>query len=106
MLPGDSAAHQPTPFCFHSEEYPDPTPKDFQKLHKEDTTFDIVEMIQMRGQLQAPRTSQHQVNGDDSVVDLMYMEEAILAQPKRMIVLVSRGIEQGQVPVFSDVPPK
>ena len=36
------------PFGFDTEEYPNPPSEDFQQLHQEYASFQVVEMVQMR----------------------------------------------------------
>lgn len=63
------AAH--TPLCLHAEEYPDPSSENFEQLHQENPTLQIVEVVQMRAKLETPCTAEHQIHDYHTVVNLL-----------------------------------
>lgn len=49
-------AQKLTPFTLHAKENPHPSPEHLQHFHREYTTLQIIEVIQVRAELQAPGT--------------------------------------------------
>ena len=94
------------PLGLDSEEDPNPTSKDFQQFHQENTAFEIVEMVQMWRQFEAPSASQQQIHRYYSIVQLMDLEVPMLAQTVWMfrVVPFPGSGEESQVPIFCHVP--
>lgn len=65
-------------------------------------------MVKMRRQLEAPGTSQQQVDDDDAVVDLRGVEIPMAAQTPRILWVISLGLsrEHVEIPVFGYIPVK
>jgi hypothetical protein len=95
---------EPTPFCFHAQEYPYPTPKYLQYFHDENPAFHVVEAVEAVRQLDGPCEAQQQVQGDGEVVNLLGVKEAVSSKSERVFGVVTAGGEQGQIPILSDVP--
>jgi hypothetical protein len=66
-----------TPFGLDTEEDPDPASKDFEQLHHKDAAFQIVEVVQMRRELETPSATEHQVHADSTIVHFFGVEIAI-----------------------------
>jgi len=94
------------PLRLDSEEDPHPSSEDLQQFHEEDASFQVVEVIKMRRQLEAPRTAQQQVHRNNGVVDLVDVEIAVSPESVRMfgVSSVSGAGEEGEVPILGDVP--
>lgn len=96
----------PHPLRLHTKENPHPPPKHLQHLHGENPALEIVEMVQMRAELQAPCTPQHGVHHDRAVVEFLGVEPPVAAQAPGVLGIVAflwRG-EEAEVPVARDVP--
>lgn len=97
-----------TPFRFYPEKNPNEATKNLQQLHDENAALEIVEMVQMRRELEAPRASEHQIEEDCTVVHFLGVEIEMTSKAPGMVrvfAFVGRG-EEGEVPVFSNVPVK
>ena len=66
-----------TPFRLNSEKNPNESTKNLQKLHNEDPTLPIIEMIQMRRQLETPRTAQHEIEKNGPIVHFLGVEMGV-----------------------------
>lgn len=93
-----------TPLGLHSEEDPDPSPEYLQTLHHENATLEIIEMVQMRAELDAPGAPEEEIHDDHRVVHLLGMEPPLAAKSPRMLGVTSFGGKQRKVPIFCDVP--
>jgi len=96
--------HGHTPLCLHTNKNPNPSPKYLQNLDYENASLDIVEVIEMRGELQAPSASKHEVNDDYSVVEIVAVKVAVPSEAVRMLRVVSIGREKRKIPVLCYVP--
>lgn len=67
----------PHPLRLHAKENPHPPPKHLQHLHGEDPALEIVEVVQMRTELQAPCAPQHGVHDDRAVVEFLGVEPSV-----------------------------
>lgn len=96
----------PTPFRFHPQENPDEPPKHLQKLHDENAALQVVEVVQMRRELEAPGAAQQEVDENGAIVHLLGVEMRVSAEAPRVLGVVAflAGGEEGEVPVFGDVP--
>ena len=56
------------PFSLDSEEDPDPSSENLEKLYEENAALEVAELVKSRAQLHNPRTSQRQIKGHDEVV--------------------------------------
>jgi len=61
-------------------------------------------VVEMRGELQAPRASQYEVNDDDSVVKLVAVKIAMPSETIWMLWVVTVGREEREIPVLCHVP--
>lgn len=97
-----------TPFSLDTEKDPDPASKNLKQFHDEDATFQIIEVVQVWRELEAPCTSEHQIYADSTIVHFLGMEVPIAAKSPWMLRVVSLSgcREQGQIPIFCDIPVK
>lgn len=96
----------PNPLGFDSEEDPDPTTKDFQKLNNEYRALKVNNMVQVRTELETPRAPEHQIKDNDTVVSGWRANIEASAKTKRMIqsIPLLRRREQRQVPILGHIP--
>lgn len=95
-----------TPLALDAKENPYPPPKHFQRLHEKDAALQIIEVVQVRAQLDAPRASQNAVYDYSRVIHLLRMEEPMPTQAPRMLRVLAipfRG-EKCEVPIPRYVP--
>ncbi len=78
-----------TPLRFDTKEHPEPTPKHLEKFHKENTALEIIEMIQVRGEFEAPRATEKKVNDDYSIVYFVANEIPAPAETPRVLGIIS-----------------
>lgn len=96
-----------TPLRLHTEENPDPSPQKLEEFHGEDASLEVIEVIQVWGELQAPCTPQQSVHDNSSVVEFLGVKVAVSSQPKGILwVIPLSWREQGQVPISHHVPPE
>ena len=96
----------PTPFGLNPEENPDPSSRDFQKLHGKYPTLEVVEVIEMRRELEAPGAAEEKVHENDGIVDLLGVEEEVPTQSPRVlrVIALSGGGKHREIPIFGDIP--
>jgi hypothetical protein len=70
-------AHRLTPLALDTEEDPDPPSQHFETLHEENTSLQVVEVIQMRTKLEAPCTPQKSVHPYRSIVEFFGVKPAM-----------------------------
>lgn len=78
-----------TPFSLDTEEDPNPASKNLKQLHHKDATLQIVEVVQVWRELEAPCTSEHQIYTDSTIVHFLGMEVPIAAKSPWMLRVIS-----------------
>jgi hypothetical protein len=96
----------PHPFALHAEKDPDPSPENFEHLHRENAPLEIIKVIQMRTQLQTPCTPQQRIYDNRRVIELFGMEVAIPSQAPWVVWVVAllwKG-EEREIPIARYIP--
>ncbi len=95
-----------TPFGFYTEENPHPAPHNFHQLHHEDAALQIVEVVQMRRQLEAPCAPQKKIYHYRGIVHFLCVKISVSPQAIRMLGIVpfSARREKCQVPILGHIP--
>jgi hypothetical protein len=95
-----------TPLSLDTEKHPDPATKHLQHLDGEDAALEIIEMVEVGRQLQAPRAAQDEVERDDEVVEARVAEVEDAAEAPGVVgrVALVFGREEREVPVLGHVP--
>ena len=77
-------------------------------MYQEDSTLHIVEVVQVRAQLETPRAPQYSVDDDCRIVELFGVKPAMPTQAIWVVRMHSLSFaeQEREIPIAGEVPPK